>query len=295
MIQRRGSHTILLLSIAALLASGCASSLVHREGIDATARIAVVSVVMPRVADNNREGNRLLLQAAVDQAAEDFRTGLTGVRNWNVIDPSKVKGAKEALPSFGTATRGDLVALFPQPAEQVHAREAVSAELAGWKEQFIGAKGLPVIPREALLPDEELTQKDPAVRPVMLQQAGKLCAALQVDAVAFAQVRYTISHPRESAFIVTDERTDGLLALSATLVVVNRKGSVIIDMGLRPVDDSSRSRDLLPLYRGAGKDAVKRSNIDLVDPKKKVARAFTALIDEAVGDLMTELKAELGR
>ncbi len=102
-----------------------------------------------------------------------------------------------------------------------------------------------------------------------------------------------MTHPREKAFIVTDERTDGKLALTATLVIVDKTGKIIVDMGVRPINEHSPSRDLLPLYRGVGKDAIAAANIDLADPKKKISLAFSALIDAAVADLITSLKAEL--
>jgi hypothetical protein len=127
----------------------------------------------------------------------------------------------------------------------------------------------------------------------MLHEAGRLCEALRVDAVAFAQVRTTVTHPRESAFIVTDERTDGMLSLSATLVIVDKSGRIIADMGLRPLGSRSSSRDMLPLYRGAGREAVAAANIDLADPGKKVQRALTVLSDEAVADLIASLKEGL--
>jgi len=111
--------------------------------------------------------------------------------------------------------------------------------------------------------------------------------------VAMVHVRYAVTHPRENAFIVTDDRTDGLLAVSATLVAVDKSGKIILDAGLRPAYDSSRRRDLLPIFRGAGKDAVKPQNIDLADPKKKVRRAFTELAEESVNDLMESLKEAL--
>ncbi len=111
--------------------------------------------------------------------------------------------------------------------------------------------------------------------------------------MAFAHVRCAVSHPRENAFIVTDERTDGLMALSATLVIVDKTGRIIVDMGPRPIDRNSPFRDMLPLYRGAGKDAVTAANVDLADPKKKVQRALTQLTEEAVADVMTGLKGEL--
>lgn len=282
-----------LLLCAALLMNGCSGALLHREGLDAAVRIAVVSVVMPRVADTSREGNGAVLQAAVDHAYGQVRSGLEGVRGWSVLDTAKGRGGKTAL-SFGKVSDSDLAGLFPQAEERGRVRELVSAELSGWKEEFIGAAGLPVVPREALTTDEERTQKYPGIRTVFLLQAGALCSALQVDAVVFAHLRLAITHPRENAFIVTDGRTDGMLAISATLMIVDRTGTIIADLGVRPIDDRSRKRDLLPVYRGAGKDAVKNENIDLADPKKKVARAFTSLADETVADLMEAFKIALG-
>jgi hypothetical protein len=247
---------------------------------------------MPRVSGAEREAERRVLQAAADHAAAQVRAGLAEVRPWEVLDATAIGGGK-ALQSFGKISPKDLDALFPQEEERSRARDAVGRELTVWRERFIGAEGLLVIPREALTPEADSAQMDPAVRSVLLQQAGALCHALNVDAVAFAHIRYAVSHPRENAFIVTDERTDGMLSMSAALVIVDKTGRTIVDMGPRLVDERSPSRDMLPLYRGAGKDAVLASNIDLADPKKKVQRAFTLLIDETVADLIAGLKEEL--
>jgi hypothetical protein len=286
---------LVLFLLTALIAAGCAGGLVRHDALERTGKLALVSVAAKRVADGKRDANDQVLQDAVEHAADKVRSGLAGVRKWKVVSATDLREGKMALGSFGSVNRAELAAVFPQPQDQDRAREVAAAELAGWKERFLGAKGLAVVPREALLPDDEETQKDAALRPLMLQQAGKLAQGLGMDAVAFVQVRYSITHPRESAFIVTDDRTDGLLGLTVTLTIVNREGTVIVDMGLRPVNESARSRDLLPLYRGAGRDAVKPEHLDLADPKKKVARAIATLIDESVADLMTELKAALAK
>jgi hypothetical protein len=128
----------------------------------------------------------------------------------------------------------------------------------------------------------------------MLQQAGKLCTALDADAVAFVQFQATIDHPRPATFIVTDGRTDGALTMAATLVVVDRTGRIIVDLGQARPGDPGRTRDLLPLYKGAGKDAIKDENIDLSDPKKKVSQAFSGLIEETTADLMEAFKKAAG-
>ncbi len=295
MFRRKLSCSLLLVVGMAQLAQGCAARLVQRQDLlDSTKRIALVSTVMPRVADVTREGNRKVLQAAVDHAAVQARAGLAGTGPWEVLDAAAIDHGK-AVQSFGNTWHQDLSALIPDANEQNRVRDAAAAREAQWRERFIGAAGLPVIPREALAPDEEQPPADPAVRTVLLDKAGKLCSALRVDAVAVVQVRCAVTHPREKAFIVTDNRTDGMLALSATLVIVDRTGRIIADMGIRPIDAGSPSRDLLPLYRGAGKDAVDASNIDLADPKKKTAQAFPLLVNTAVAELMASLKAELAK
>ncbi len=293
MFRRKRACSILLLISLALFTAGCAGRLVQRQDLLETAnRIALVSTVMPRIADTSHEANRKVLQTAVDHAAAQARTGLAGLRPWKVLDAAAIDHGKAVL-SFGNISHQDLSALFRDADEQNRVREAVGAQTKLWQERFIGAAGLPIIPREAFAPDEGESGKDRAISEALLDQAGKLCSTLQVDAVAIVQVRFTVTHPREKAFIVTDERTDGMLALSATLVVIDKTGTIIIDMGVRPINEQSPSRDLLPLYRGAGREAITAGNIDLADPKKKISQAFSALIDTAVADLMTSLKMEL--
>jgi hypothetical protein len=171
----------------------------------------------------------------------------------------------------------------------------VGKALSLWKEAFLGAEGLPVVPRKAFLADDEGPQPEEAVRTVMLHEAGRLCAALKVDAVAFVHLRASISHPRESAFIVSDNRTDGMLSMAATMVIVDRTGRIILDRGWPRLDETAATKDLLPLYKGAGKDFVKDENIDLGDTRKKVPQAFSALTDDAIEDLTADLKTAMGK
>ena len=201
-----------------------------------------------------------------DASAPDSRPSIPG----RSLDPAKYRGGK-ASRAFGSLADSDLTALFPSPAEQARVRDLVQAELLAWKQGFIGPEGLAVAPRSAFLPETGGTNQDPAAQQAMLQQAGKLCTALGVDAVVFAQFNASIDHPRPATFIVSEGRTDGALTMAATLVVVDRTGRIIVDLGQDRPGDPDRTRDLLPLYKGAGKEAVKVENIDLGDPKKKVS------------------------
>lgn len=283
-----------LLTLSALLAAGCGGKHLDRQGLDATGRISVVSVVIPRVADTSREPNRAVLQASVDRALESVTAGLPGLHSWKVIDPLKEKKGR-TVQAFGRVSDADLAVLVPAAEERSRAVADLGKALSHWKDAFLAADGLPVIPRKAFLPDDEGPQPDGAVRKVMLQEAGRLCAALQVDAVAFVHLRASLSHPREGAFIVSDNRTDGMLRMAATMVVVDKTGRIIVDRGWPRLDETARTKDLLPLYKGAGRDFVKEENIDLGDTRKKVSHAFTALTDEAVADLLADLKAAAGK
>jgi hypothetical protein len=266
--------------------------MVNREGIDAAGRIALVSVALPGVDGASRDANRAVLAGVADHASDELRKGLAGLRRWSVLDASKGQSGR-ALQDFGKVTDKELSSLVPNADERAKARELFLAEQKAWHRRFVGPQGLLAVPREALLPDEEVVQKDPAVRAVALRQAAELCGALQVHAVAFAQLRLSVRH-LGSAYIVTDgPRTDGTAGMSASLVIVDRNGNIILDSGVRPVAGRSPSRDLLPVYRGGGRDEVVDENIDLADPQKKVPQALKALADEAVADLMKDLMKTL--
>jgi len=294
--MRQAKTILVLLTIFSLLplTFGCGGKKLDRQGLDATRSIAVISVVMPRIADISKQPNRAVLEASVNRALERVTEGLAGVNNWSVLDPVKEKKGK-AVKAFGKVSEPDLTTLFRLEEERIRVAGVVAQELSGWKDAFLGAEGLPVIPRKAFLADDEGPQPEGAVQQAMLEEAGKLCATLKVDAVAFVHLRASITHPRESAFIVSDGRTDGMLRMAATMVIVDKTGRVIVDPGGLQFDETARSRDLLPLYKGAGKDFVKVENIDLGDPRKKVSQAFIALTDEAVAAMLADLKVLVGK
>ncbi|MHB8843820.1 MAG: hypothetical protein ACYC7L_03650 [Nitrospirota bacterium] len=291
---RKNLPVLLVLSALLPLAIGCGGKHLDRQGLEATARISVVSVVIPRVADISRGHNRAVLQASVDRALDNVIAGLSGLHGWKVIDPGKDKKGR-TVQAFGKVSDADLVALFPAAGERNRVVADLGQALSQWKDSFLGAEGLPVIPRKAFLTDDEGPQPEGTVQKVMLQEAGRLCGALNVDAVAFVHLRASLSHPREGAFIVSDNRTDGMLRMAATLVIVDKAGRIIVDRGWPRLDETAAAKDLLPLYKGAGKNFVKEENIDLGDARKKVQQAFNTLTDEAVAALIADLKAALAK
>jgi len=295
MTQGKNILVLLVIFSSLHLLTGCGVKHLDRQALMASARIAVVSVVMPRVADSSREPNRAVLQASVNQALERVQTGLTAVHTWKVLDPGKERG--KAVQSFGKVSETDLTALIPAAETRASVAASVQQELSQWKNAFLGAEGMPIIPRRAIITDADTGGRQPerAVQQVMLQEAGRLCAALNVDAVLFVDLHASITHPRENTFIVSDGRTDGMLRMAASMVIVDKTGRIILDSGWPRLDDSARTKDLLPIYRGAGKDFVKEENIDLGDPRKKVTQAFTLLTDEVVADLIAKVKAAIGK
>ena len=103
---------ILMLAGAVLVLSGCGGVRLDREGFLASRSIAVVSVVIPRIADTTKEGNRTVLQASANEALGRISAGLASVHTWQVQDPAKYRGGK-AIRAFGSLADSDLAALFP--------------------------------------------------------------------------------------------------------------------------------------------------------------------------------------
>jgi len=293
--MKRTISALLAAAAVSVVLTGCmGGAMVKKDLIAETNSIAIVSVVMPRMADTVRESNRTALQAVVERALVRAQSDLKTVRTWTVLDPAGYKG-EPAVMSLAVISAEELSAMYPSSEERKAARGLIEPELAQWKQSFIGAKGLPLIPRSALAPHKGDTTALAMIPLVMQKQAAGLCSALNVDAVAFVHILATITHPRPKTFIVSGNRTDGAIHAAQTMVIVDKTGRIIADLGWPSLDAGARSRDLLPLYEGSGQDAVKQENIDLGDPKNKIARAFSSLIDETASDMIESLKKAAAR
>jgi hypothetical protein len=287
--MKRIINALLVMAAVPVVLTGCmGGAMVKKDSIAGTNRIAIVSVVIPCIADIARESNRTALQALAERALVRVQADLKSVRSWTVVDPSSYKGSR-AIMSFGAVSDEEIAALFPGE-ERTIVRGSTERELSQWKRTFIGAKALPIVPHSGLVPNKGEKGALALVPLVMRKHAARLCSELNVDAVAFVHVLASITHPRPKTFIVSGNRTDGALHVAQTIVIVDKTGRIIVDMGWPALDEHARSRDLLPLYAGSGQDAVKQENIELGDPRNKIAQAFSSLVDETAADMIKGLK-----
>ena len=139
-VMKATRYGLLMLTGPVLLLSGCGGVHLDREGLRASGSIAVVSVVLPRIADTAKDGNRAVLQAAANEALGRVSAGLAAVHTWRVQDPAKYRGGK-AVRAFGNLADSDLATLFPAPEEQVRVRDLVKAEMNALKKGFIAEIG----------------------------------------------------------------------------------------------------------------------------------------------------------
>ncbi len=276
---------LVLVMLTACLGTG----MVRKDRIAETGRIAIVSVVMPRIADTTVDHNRTALQACVQRALGRVRAKLKSVRNWTIVDPAEYKGFNSVL-SISKVPNEEIKAQFASPEERRRAKEVITSELSQWKRSFIGAKALPVVPRSGLMPNHGDNSALAIIPTTLMKRAGKLCRVLNVDAVAFVDVVASITHQKADKFHVKNNRTDGAIHMAQTIVIVDKRGEIIVDMGSPSLGKSAKTRDMLPLYIGSGEDAIKEDNIDLTDPQKKIQKAIFSLIDETASDMVKNLK-----
>ena len=262
---------------------------VNKDRIAETRRIAIVSIVMPRIADTTVDGNRATLQACIQRALGRAQANLKSMENWTVVDPAAYKGFTSVL-SISKVPNEEITARFPSPEERKRAKEVIASELSQWKRSYIGAKALPVIPRSGLMVNRDDSSALAIMPETLLKRAGKLCRVLNVDAVAFVDVMASITHQKAGKFHVKQNRTDGAIHMAQTIVIVDKRGEIIVDMGSPDLDGSAKTRDLLPLYIGSGEDAIKEENIDLADPQKKIQKAMFSLIEETASEMVKNLK-----
>jgi hypothetical protein len=275
--------------VLAVLNACLGTGMVKKDRITETGRIAIVSVVMPRIADTTVDNNRVALQAYVQRALGRAQANMKSVRNWTVVDPAEYKGFPSVL-SISTVPNEEIAARFPSPEERKKAKKVIASELSQWKRSFIGAKALPVVPRSGLMTNQDDGSALAIIPATVRKRAGKLCRVLNVDAVAFVDVVASISHQKTDKFHVKDNRTDGAIHMAQTIVIVDKRGEIIVDMGLPSLGKNAKTRDMLPLYIGSGEDAIKEENIDLTDPQKNIQKAFFSLIDETAAEMVKNLK-----
>ena len=276
---------LVLAALTACLGTG----MVRKDRIAETGRIAIVSVVMPRIADTTVDNNRTTLQASVQRALSRALARLKSVQNWTVVDPAEYKGFTSVL-SISKVPNEEIAAQFPSLEERKRAKEVIASELSQWKRSFIGAKSLPVVPRSGLMQNHGDNSALAMIPTTVLKRAGKLCRVLNVDAVAFVEVVASVTHQKADKFHVKDNRTDGAIHMVQTIVIVDKRGEIIVDMGSPSLGKSAKNRDLLPLYIGSGEDAIKEDNINLTDPQNKIQKAIFSLIDETASDMIKNLK-----
>jgi hypothetical protein len=275
--------------VLAVLTACLGTGMVKKDRLAETGRIAIVSVVMPRIADTTVDNNRIALQACVQRALVRATANMKSVRNWTVVDPAEYKGFPSVL-SISTVPKEEIAARFPSPEERRTAKKVIASELSQWKRSYIGAKALPVVPRSGLMTNHDDGSALALIPTTLRKRAGKLCRVLNVDAVAFVDVVASISHQKTDKFHVKDGRTDGAILMAQTIVIVDKQGEIIVDMGSPSLGKSAKTRDMLPLYIGSGEDAIKEENIDLTDPQKNIQKAFFSLIDETASEMIKNLK-----
>jgi hypothetical protein len=283
-----GTLAVVLL-VQAVLISCLGTGMVRKDRIAETGRIAIVSVVIPRIADTTRDNNRTALQAFVQRALGRVQADLKSVRNWTVVDTSAYRGFTSVL-SISKVPNEEIAAQFSSSEERKRAKKVIASELAQWKRSFIGAKSLPVVPRSGLVPNQGDNSAFAIIPTTLRKRAGKLCRVLNVDAVAFVDVVVSITHQKGDKFHVEDNRTDGVIHMAQTMVIVDKRGEIIVDMGAPSLGKNAKTRNLLPLYNGSNEDAIKEENIDLTDPQNNIQKAIFSLIDETASDMVKNLK-----
>ena len=275
--------------VLAVLTACLGTGMVRKDRIAETARIAIVSVVMPRIADTTVDNNRTALQACVQRALGRVQANLKSVRKWTVVDQAEYKGFTSVL-SFSMVPNEEIAAQFSSPEDRRRAKEVIASELSQWKRSFIGAKALPVVPRSGLILNHGDSSALAIIPTTLRKRAGKLCRVLNVDAVAFVDVVASITHQKADKFHIKDNRTDGAIHMEQTIVIVDKQGEIIVDMGSPSLGKSAKTRDLLPLYIGSGEDAINEDNINLTDPQKYIQKAIFSLIDETASEMIKKLK-----
>ncbi|MEI7641336.1 MAG: hypothetical protein WCJ46_07535 [bacterium] len=133
------------------------------------------------------------------------------------------------------------------------------------------------------------------LKQMLFSNVETLCTKLNLDAMLVVYV-FTQVPEMSNVRIISKDRVLGDLKLDMTLLIINRHGEIVADLGRPAMDDLAPNKRFMPVHlitSMAGK-MVKTSVIELKDSEGKVFKNFCQLSLEASSKMITELRKTLG-
>jgi hypothetical protein len=218
--------------------------------------------------------------------------------------PAKETTAKD----FMAALKAGLKAAAEQAADQTDPAAAAQKALDDKKNEQIGAANVPFIPYGIINNEQQGTVsyvngvrqggENEGLKQMVLEEVKAVCAKTRMDAMIVVQVQTEADPPKGVYVIVGGDRVVGTLRLNMTMLMINKKGEVIADLGWPSMDDLAPMRLAVPhsivTKWAIPNKAVATTAIDLKDQGGSVLKAFKEMVMDSSGRMTNDLRKALG-
>jgi hypothetical protein len=220
--------------------------------------------------------------------------------------------------SASTATTGDFMAALKAglkaaaeaAANQTDPAAAAQKMLDDKKKDLIGAANVPFIPYGIINNETQGTVsyvngvrqggENEGLKNMILEEVKAVCKQTRMDAMIVVDVE-TEADPPHGVYVIVGKNKDrvvGTLRLNMTMLMIDKNGRVIADLGWPSMDDLAPMRLAVPqsiVTRWAPNvRAVLATEIDLKDEGGSVVKAFKEMVMDSSGRMTNDLRKALG-
>lgn len=186
--------------------------------------------------------------------------------------------------------------------------ELFQKKIDSHKEVLVGAAGMPFLPYSiftdvndnsikttvsygnAQPKDEEAVFKD-----VIKADVAAVCKKLGLDAMAMVFV-YTEVPGIGNLHVISNGRIMGRIKMDMTMLLIDKNGDIVADLGMRVMDDLAPSKMALPTHKILSYNGkmVGKAEADLKDPKGEIQKAMTELTAVSAKRMVADFRKAIG-
>ncbi|MCD4813045.1 hypothetical protein K8S19_05080 [bacterium] len=328
-----------LITVSMLVVSGCATTRVNQAALSNLKKVGLCAVTMDKMGQPSAN-NQAITQKAADYALKQYDQALSSITSFQYI-PRQQYQSHASLRSITDFKNSPVMKKMLEKNAGQAAASAMMLRLMGkkggsteevlintFKDDYVkktgnqlAARGCANVTYHLFRDDAEgVTVKKVSygnaaknnknkMKQVMLDSVAYACQQTGLDgmfvvwnkAAAFKHVKGV------NVVNIKTRRTNGTIRLNPTLMLIDKNGEIVADLGWPGFDDLSPTKGSIPIMVVVPKDPKKANRrnlklkdlkttneVDLKDSKGYAYKALRGLIDETSVKLVTKFRKTIG-
>ncbi len=328
-----------VLLAGAILLSGCSGTQVNKEALVAMKKVGLCTVTLDKLGQPS-SNNLAVTQEAADYALKRYDQVLKGVTSFTYVPRARYQSVNglRTMTDFknntviktmmknnkGQAAAAALMMKLMGKGQGGSSEEVIADSFQKDYDQVaeneLAANTCPDVPYRLFKDSQEgvvqhkvsygnaSQSSENKIKKVMLDSVAQACKDAGLDGMMVIWNKALAFKTVKGVNVVNMRmmRTNGSIRLNPTLLLVDKNGQVVVDLGWPVLDDLSPTKMSIPMFIVVPKDkrthhrhlklrdVVTTNEIDLKDPKGEATKALHALIDETSTRLVVNLRKTIG-